>query len=254
MADRASVQLPAATPLRVHRVKPAYQQVADELRRQILAGVLKPGHRLPSEADLAQLFGVGRGTVREALRLLVSRQLVETTRGVQGGSFVSVPDPAQIINDLSGALGALVMTPRLSVADLLEARLLLEPTAARLAAERADDQTVTAVQEAARAVHEAGDPSGFTSHIEFHRAVLLASGNAMLALMLQPISDVLEIRLERSRARDPQLWNRVDECHLTIADAIARRDGQAAQEAMAGHLQDLQPLYEQIDLLGTEAP
>jgi GntR family transcriptional repressor for pyruvate dehydrogenase complex len=253
MADRAPVQPPADTPLRVQRVKPAYQQVADELRRQIVAGALKPGHRLPSEADLAQLFGVGRGTVREALRLLVSRQLVETTRGVQGGSFVSTPDPAQLINDLGGALGVLVMTPKLSVADLLEARLLLEPTAARLAAERADDQAVAAVQRAARTVHDASDPGDFTGHVEFHTAVLLASGNSMLALMLQPISDVLEIRLERSRARDAQLWNRVDECHLTIADAVARRDGQAAQEAMAAHLQDLQPLYEQIDILGPDS-
>lgn len=252
MADRAPVQPPAQVPLRVHRVKPAYQQVADELRRQILTGALQPGQRLPSEADLAQLFGVGRGTVREALRLLVSRQLVQTTRGVQGGSFVSVPDPAQLIDDLGGALGVLVMTPKLSVTDLLEARLLLEPTAARLAAERGATADVAAVQDAARAAHDAGDPSGFTSHIEFHTAVLLASGNAMLALMLQPISDVLEIRLERSRARDPHLWERVDECHLAIADAIARRDGQGAQEAMAGHLEDLQPLYEQIDKMGPD--
>ncbi|HTF46278.1 MAG TPA: hypothetical protein VK735_02395 [Pseudonocardia sp.] len=76
--------------------------------------------------------------MREALRVLASQHLIETLRGVHGGSFVAAPDPAKIVEDIGGALGVLVMTPRLGLDDLLEARLLLEPAAARLAAERAD--------------------------------------------------------------------------------------------------------------------
>ena len=71
--------------LRVQRVRPAYRQVADELRTQILAGALPAGTRLPNEAELGRAFGVSRSTAREALRVLSSQHLVETHRGVQGG-------------------------------------------------------------------------------------------------------------------------------------------------------------------------
>lgn len=237
------------TRLRVQPLRPAYRQVADELRAQIVAGVLSAGERLPTEPELAQMFGVGRGTIREALRVLASQHLIETTRGVHGGSFVAEPEPARLIEDMGGALGVLVMTPRLSVANLVEARLLLEPAATRLAAERADDETVDAVRVAARAPRDARDPSGFAPHIDFHTTVLMASGNPMLALMLQPLSDVLRTRLERARANDRQLWDEIDQCHVTLADAIADHDAAAAERLMREHLTDLRGLYERIDNL-----
>jgi DNA-binding transcriptional MocR family regulator len=95
----------------VQRVRPAYRQVADELRSQIMRGALAPGERLPSEAELSRAFGVSRSTVREALRSLTSQHLIETLRGVQGGSFVAAPDPARVVEDVGSALGVLVATP-----------------------------------------------------------------------------------------------------------------------------------------------
>ena len=233
--------------LRVQPLRPAYRQVADELRAQIVAGVLSAGERLPTEPELAQMFGVGRGTIREALRVLASQHLITTTRGVHGGSFVAEPDQARLIEDMGGALGVLVMTPRLSVGDLLEARLLLEPAATRLAAERADDETIEAVCVAARAPRDDRDPSGFAPHIDFHTTVLMASGNPMLAMMLQPLSDVLRTRLQRARAHDRRLWDDIDRCHVTLAEAIARGDAAEAERLMREHLTDLRSLYERID-------
>ncbi len=187
MGDAASWNA-ASTRLQVQRLTPAYQQVADALRAQIVTGVIPAGERLPSEAELAQLFGVGRTTVREALRVLVSQHLIETTRGVRGGSFVSDPDPARAIEDFAEAIGLLVKTSRLSIADLLDARLLLEPAAARLAAQRATDFSAAAVEAAARAARDDIDPSGFVPPIDFHTQVLAATGNPMLTMMLQPLS------------------------------------------------------------------
>jgi GntR family transcriptional regulator, transcriptional repressor for pyruvate dehydrogenase complex len=243
----------ATARLRVQPVRLAYQQVADELRAQIMAGLLRPGERLPAEPELGRMFGVSRGTVREALRVLVSQHLVETTRGVQGGSFVASPDPARLIEDLGGALGVLVMTPRLSVGNMIEARLLLEPAAARLAALRADPETAGAVRAAADAPRDSRDPSGFARHIDFHSTVLMASGNPMLALMLQPVSEVLRTRLERARAHDRTLWDKIDACHLTLADAIAAGDGERTEQLMRDHLLELRPLYEEIDALRPSA-
>lgn len=235
------------TRLRVERVRPAYRQVADELRSQIVAGILAAGEKLPTEPVLGRMFGVSRGTVREALRVLASQHLIVTTRGVQGGSFVAAVDPARVIEDVGGALGVLVMTPQLSVDNMLEARLLLEPAAAGLTAKRADCDAIEAVQVAARAPRDARDPSGFASHIDFHTTILMATGNLMLALMLQPVSDVLRTRLQRTRAEDRSLWARVDACHIAIADAIAEGDAVRAQDLMRTHLVELGPLYEQID-------
>jgi DNA-binding FadR family transcriptional regulator len=243
----------ATARLRVQPVRLAYQQVADDLRAQIMAGLLKPGERLPPEPEIGRMFGVSRGTVREALRVLASQHLIETTRGVQGGSFVASPDPARLIGDRGGGLGVLVMTPSLSVANLIEARLLLEPAAARLAAERADRQTAEAVSAAAAMPRDPRDPSGFGRHIDFHSTVLMASGNPMLALMLEPVSEVLRTRLERARAHDRALWGRIDACHVGLADAIAGGDGPRTEHLMREHLLELRPLYEEIDALGRPA-
>jgi GntR family transcriptional repressor for pyruvate dehydrogenase complex len=241
-SDSPAARAPSA-PLRVQRVRPAYRQVADELRSQIVTGMLAAGERLPNETELSRAFGVSRSTVREALRVLASQHLIETLRGVQGGSFVAAPDPAQIVEDVGGALGVLVMTPRLQLGDLLEARLLLEPAAARLAAQRADAETVEAVRTAAAAPRDPRDPSGFVPHLDFHTTILMATGNLMFTMMGQPVSDVLRTRLQRSRV-EPSEWHKVDECHKVIAEHIARGEDTAAEEAMREHLTDLRPLYE----------
>ena len=75
---------------------PAYQVLADALRAKILAGELEPGRKLPIEPELSAQYGVSRSTVREALRVLASQNLIATTRGVSGGSFVAPPNPEQI--------------------------------------------------------------------------------------------------------------------------------------------------------------
>ncbi|HEY3480196.1 MAG TPA: GntR family transcriptional regulator, partial [Streptomyces sp.] len=75
---------------------PAYQLLSDALRARIITGELKPGEKLPVEPDLSTQYGVSRSTVREALRLLASQNLIITTRGVAGGSFVAYPKPQQV--------------------------------------------------------------------------------------------------------------------------------------------------------------
>ncbi|MGH3039100.1 MAG: FadR/GntR family transcriptional regulator, partial [Gaiellaceae bacterium] len=75
----------------VRRVRKAYEQVNDQLRELIVSGELAPGERLPNEAVLAREFGVSRATVREALRILTAQNLIRTTKGAGGGSYVTLP-------------------------------------------------------------------------------------------------------------------------------------------------------------------
>ena len=86
---------------------PAYQELANRLRDQILAGTFTPGDRLPIEPELSALYGVSRSTVREALRVLSSQNLVTTVRGVTGGTFVIRPEPDQISSYLQASFSLL---------------------------------------------------------------------------------------------------------------------------------------------------
>src|SRR2546427_8574550 len=105
----------------------------------ILAGKLRAGHRLPTEAELRAQFGVGRSTIREALRMLSSERLLTTSRGVGGGSSVAHLNHDDVTEMLEVAVAVLTNSEGVSVAELLEARDLLEVPAARLAAVRRTD-------------------------------------------------------------------------------------------------------------------
>lgn len=232
--------------LRVQRVQAAYRQVADQLKGQILAGELTAGTRLPSETELAQLFGVSRSTVREALRLLASQHLIDTTRGVTGGSFVSSPDAGSVADNLGGTLGLLVNTQNMSVPNLLEARLILEPSAARLATERADAEALDELRSTVDSTSALAPSHGFVVHWDFHTTLVAATGNPLLRLMCQPVNQVLRTRLNRDRI-PRKVWDGVDADHVEIFHAVADGDADAAERLTREHLHSLRPLYEQMD-------
>src|SRR5918998_2706221 len=120
----------------VHRVRKAYEQVADQLRELILSGTITPGQRLPNEAALSVQFGVSRATVREALRVLATQNLIRTTKGATGGSFVILPTADHISDFLSSNISLLSQTETVTLDEFLELRELLEVPAAQLAARR----------------------------------------------------------------------------------------------------------------------
>ena len=126
-------------PLAIERIRPAYRQVADQLRTNIVTGVLIPGQRLPIEPELAKVFGVSRSTIREALGNLTSSGLVVTRRGVNGGTWVAVPSTDQIKGYLTDSIGMMMHAETLSDEGILEARLLLEVPVAGLAAQRRNE-------------------------------------------------------------------------------------------------------------------
>ncbi|MFD7012597.1 FadR/GntR family transcriptional regulator [Rhodococcus jostii] len=118
---------------------PAYQVLADALRARILSGELQPGTRLPTEPDLRAECGVGRSTIREAMRSLASQNLITTTRGVTGGSFVSSPSMGHISAHLETGVALMAAAETVSVDQLMEVRNLMEVPAAGIAAHRRND-------------------------------------------------------------------------------------------------------------------
>jgi GntR family transcriptional repressor for pyruvate dehydrogenase complex len=247
MADPAGTTGGARDALHVQKVRPAYEQVAEQLRQQILEGRLRAGDRLPSETELLTLFGVSRSTLREALRALAARDLVHTVRGVTGGTFVSRVEASKVSSYLETSLGLMSGNDAISVEEILEARETLEVPAARLAAARATPEQVESLRAAGnRETVRNFEPHRFEEHKTFHTLLVEASGNRLLAMMNEPNFRVLATRFRRSDVPEAW-WVEVDHDHVEIAEHVAAGRGDAAAEAMRRHLERLRDLYLPLD-------
>ncbi|MEV0730287.1 FadR/GntR family transcriptional regulator [Polymorphospora sp. NPDC050346] len=220
--------------------------MADQLREAIVTGSLRPGDRLPIEPELSTIFGVSRSTIREALRLLSSQDLVSTSRGINGGTFVMAADPAKLREYLTTRLGLLSGAQVISVRELLEAREMFEVPAARLAArlrseDELDELTACVTEESALA-ERGGD---FEPHRAFHSLVLKAARNQLLPLTVEPIFQVLRTRFLRPPA-PAQFWRETAHDHAQILRHIRSGDEEGAAVAMRQHLDRLARTY--VDL------
>jgi DNA-binding FadR family transcriptional regulator len=230
--------------LGVARVRAAYEQVADQLRTLITTGSLTPGDRLPSEAELGQAFGVSRSTVREALRSLTTQNLIYTSRGVTGGSFVTDADPRTISDYLETSLG-LLSANQLTVDDLLAVRDMLEVPAARLAATQRSPEELDTLRSAAEQ-EATGSDRRHEHPQQFHILMLSCSHNSLLELVTQPIFSVLKNRFLRDRG-PTEFWYQVRRDHLNIVEAVTDQDSKAAATLMQNHLGTLRETYLAMD-------
>jgi GntR family transcriptional repressor for pyruvate dehydrogenase complex len=235
-----------AKELGVTRVRPAYQQVADQLRDRILDGSLTSGDRLPTEIELSEIFGVSRSTVREALRVLASKDLIRTTRGTTGGTFVARVQFNQVSDYLEMSLGLMSGARDISVDDLLEARECLEVPAAGFAASRRDPQHVELMRQAVEREKQARvRGSKFQERRTFHGVLVDATRNQLLGMMSQPLFRVLQARTAEHHM-PTEYWARIDIEHTEICTFIEAGDVDGAQTAMRAHLGTVRRAYEQI--------
>jgi GntR family transcriptional repressor for pyruvate dehydrogenase complex len=211
-----------------------YEQIAEQLLAQIGSRRLKPGDTLPSERELTQSFGVGRSSIREALRMLESRGVITT---VNGGAFV-VADAA---NPLESSLRLMfALDEQAGMHDLFELRLILESEAAALAAERHSDAhlgEMDASLEAMAASLEASghDQSFIEADLRFHLAVANATGNRLVFHSMHAVRDVLRRALLTVYHIPNSPESAVGE-HRGIRAAIAAGDAERAREEMRHHL------------------
>ena len=214
-----------------------YEVIVAQIERAIYEGRFQQGDKLPAERQLAREFHASRVAVREALRSLEHRGLVDVRQGSAGGYFIREADSAPLIRDFQ----TLFRLGRVSLAQLAEARLLIEPETARLAAQRADESDVKGLRAAVeeRAEHAARGRSPRQLDMEFHRLVAGAARNPVHAVVTHALMD-LEVRVVVPRPDfTTEDSTAVDGAHRRILDAIAGRQPEAARAAMAAHLVDL---------------
>lgn len=213
------------------RRKQLADQVAEELQERVLKGEWKPGEKLPTEFDLIEDLNVGRGTVREAVKILVTRNVLEIRRG--NGTYV-VENPGQV----EDPFGFAFYGDKWKLAeDLCEVRLLLEPDIAALAAKRATPEETAYILECCDAVEEQIHEGQSHSEADraFHGAIAAASHNHVLASMTPVIQQGVSAFIEVTSSRLTQMTIRT---HRKVADAIVRHDPEAASAAMREHLEN----------------
>lgn len=238
-------------PLR--RVRKSYEQVADQLRDLIVTGRLPQGGRLPTEAVLAREVGVSRATVREALRLLAAQGLIRTAKGQGGGSYATMPTVDHISQALSSNITLLADARDLTLEELIEARVLLEVPAARLAARRRAEGDVDRLRATIPADRPAlGTQEEFVHNRDFHATLIECCGNRLLQIAAQPVFSALQTSLSRSGL--PRVFHRsIHAHHLLIAEAIDAGDEDGAASEMDDHLAFLVPYYEKAWRAATRA-
>src|SRR5271170_467914 len=226
----------AAKPLyRTVRSSRLFEQIVQQVEDSILSGQLKPGDQLPAERDLAQSFGVSRTAVREAVKTLREKGLVEAYSG--RGTFVTNGNSQAIRQSLDLMIR---INKQEGLANLAELRLVLEPEIAALAALRIEEQLVATMREAVgvmeRNLH---DPDAYVeADLDFHLALAEAAGNPLILSLLDSI--VVLLREQRSRIFDVDGGpERGQFHHKSILATIEKRDPDAARAAMRAHLQQV---------------
>ena len=225
---------------------PAYQVLADSLREQITSGHLRAGDRLPTEPQLCASTGVSRSTVREALRLLASQNLIVTTRGVTGGSFVAHPSPAHLSDVLSMGVGLLLASNEVSAQELMQAREMIEVPAAGLAAVNHTAEHLTALRAGLFDPVNDSVEVMVAEHRVFHLALAEATGNPLCELISRPLYPAIDAG-RRAAALERQFWVRLDAEHRDIIAAIASRNATAAEAAARRHLAHLRAALDQVE-------
>jgi GntR family transcriptional repressor for pyruvate dehydrogenase complex len=220
-----------ATPVRRLR-----QQVEVQLREAIASRRLTEGDKLPSEAELAEMFSVSRSTVREALRSLDTAGLISKVPGASGGSFVRSMDYAAFGDQIAESMGMLLELGNADNEEVVVTRGMLEVPSSRLASEHRNDEDLAELRDIldrqrAAKVH---DPEVPELDIDFHSTIARASGNRVLAALVYGLHrstrPVAQMRLneEQGHATVKQ--------HIALYKAIEAGDADGAEAAIKIHL------------------
>lgn len=204
-------------------------RVADELVSYIVDNKLHEGDKLPNESQLMEITGAGRSSVREAMKLLASRNIVV----IKQGSGTYVAKPPSVADD---PLGFAFVDDKLQLAlDMLEIRQILEPEIASMAAMRASDADIERIRKLNHhfgALQRDGINADDTD-VAFHKAVAAASSNLVVPRLVPLITSAIRLSIELTQ--HARVSQSADE-HRIIADAIAEHDPITARDTMYTHI------------------
>lgn len=205
------------------------EKLSDDIVSFILSEGLKPGDKLPNESILSEKMGVGRSSIREAMKLLASRNIVTIRQG--SGTYIS--STPGIIDDPLGF--TFIENKQKLAADLLEIRFMIEPSIAAMAAAHAAPEDIVLIEQLCQEVEElllAGEDHT-QKDIEFHTAVAMSSKNLVVPRLIPVINSSIPLFISLT---ENVLRQETIDTHRSIARAIASHSPIEAQDAMYLHL------------------
>lgn len=220
------------------KVRPtkASTEVAEQILEAIKRGSFPSESKLPSETDLAQMMGVSRPTIREALSGLAAVGLIEARVGI--GNFVRQPTEALVHQAL------LLLESEASCLEIMEARTMLEPPLAELAARKRSDAQADTLDRICGELTALAHPDSFDGYFaadkRFHLALVDAARNSLLAAVLVPLINTMDERLYREFTREYYLKDagsigEVAGLHHEVAAAVRAHRPAQARSAMRAH-------------------
>lgn len=232
-ANSKSAQL-AFTPVRLKR---GFEEIYEQIRAEIASGRLGPGDRLPSEREMASMFGVSRQAVREALRGLEISGLVVSKVGVTGGAFVREGDTSVVMRNLKD----LAFLGQLSPGSLLEARILLTSDALRLVCAHGTEEDLDELErdtDRIELLSDAGQREERAAlRTNFYKILARATHNEVFELLIDALTDIVQLRLLAVRP-DPR--DDIAAVRRKIIAALRERDADEAVAEMTAHFERLE--------------
>jgi GntR family transcriptional repressor for pyruvate dehydrogenase complex len=221
--------------------------VADQLRRRLLSGDVRDGEMLPKQEELADIYGVSKIALREALRILETEGLLEVRRGNVGGAIVHIPQP----DAASYTLGLVLQARHVCFSEVGAALIHLEPVCAGLCAGRSDRRrtVLPALRAAQRELRQAIKRDSSTDILravrDFHEGIVNACGNETLIVLVGALETIMtsharaagESAAAAGNPQDPSLRESTYECHQDILQRIEHGDADGAAGAARSHLQ-----------------
>lgn len=224
------------------------EQVLQQLKQYIVAGGMLPGEKLPSERELAERLGIGRTSVREALKVLEAIGLVESRIG--DGTFIT----ANVGASIGHTIGLSLMTWGGTIVEILEARRMIESEAARAAAERATVADLAAIGAELDTMAGATDFQAYLkADMQFHRAIGQATHNTIVTRIINNLLDLLEEVLREAHGDELMTSAEGNSTHRAVYAALQARDPAGAATAMAQHITFATELWQAIISLSTVA-
>jgi DNA-binding FadR family transcriptional regulator len=214
-------------------IKRTFEEVSTEIKKLIFEGTLKPGDRLPSEIGLARQFGVGRQTIREALRLLELSGFIKIQKGVMGGPIIV----DTILSALSNSLLDAIQMKKITISELTLARLEIEKVVLSHVIKNADDSDINILEENIHKARKKIDNGiqAFDENVQFHRLLATASKNHVFTIMVESIMVVVADFLSRFE-QNLEHSSKVISAHEDILNAIIRKNSDEAIASLEKHL------------------
>ena len=230
------------TPVQTRRT---FEEAADQIAEKVRTGELRTGDRLPGERSLAEQMQISRPTLREAVKVLVEAGVLEVRRGPGGGMYVATD---VVPTDLVRHSASLRLA---EIAAVLEARRMLEPRVAQLAAERATEEDFAAMERSIEAMRRIVDGGWHQRHedrflqldVQFHLALARASGNATVESLMRVLFRQLEIARDMAM-HVPLIPEWTIGIHERTLAALRSGEPEEVEAVMDEHLGQLERTYE----------